>query len=272
MAHERKGVVTFRGNPVTLSGPEIKVGQSAPDFSAIDTSLGTAKLADARGKVLILSSVPSLDTPVCDTETRRFNDEAGKLGDVEVWTISMDLPFAQKRWCAGAGITHVKTLSDFREREFGQKYGVLVKDGPLAGVDARAVFVVAKDGKVAHAEYVKEITTERTTRPRWRRRRRPRAVRSRVDGARAPSPADRTGQEGSLKQCQLLCDTWSGIHLEYGETHHWMSWHTATKWLDGPVCFLARHRPRGGAPRLEHAAFEHQQNRLGGPNGIRTRV
>jgi thioredoxin-dependent peroxiredoxin len=160
MADERKGVVTFRGNPVTLSGPEIKVGQSAPDFSAIDTSLGTAKLADARGKVLILSSVPSLDTPVCDTETRRFNEEAAKLGDVEVWTISMDLPFAQKRWCGAAGITHVKTLSDFREREFGQKYGVLVKDGPLAGVDTRAVFVVAKDGKVAHAEYVKEITTE----------------------------------------------------------------------------------------------------------------
>ena len=159
MADERKGVVTFRGNPVTLSGPEIEVGQSAPDFSAIDTSLGTAKLADARGKVLILSSVPSLDTPVCDTETRRFNDEAGKLGDVEVWTISMDLPFAQKRWCAGAGITHVKTLSDFRAREFGQKYGVLVTDGPLAGVDARAVFVVGKDGKITYAEYVPEVTS-----------------------------------------------------------------------------------------------------------------
>ena len=157
---ERQGAVTLRGNPMTLSGPEIKPGQAAPDFTAVDTSLASVKLSDARGKVLILSSVPSLDTPVCDTETRRFNDEAGKLGDVEVWTISMDLPFAQKRWCGAAGITHVKTLSDFRAREFGQKYGVLMTDGPLAGVYSRAVFVVAKDGKVAHAEYVKEITAE----------------------------------------------------------------------------------------------------------------
>ena len=160
MADERKSAVTFRGNPVTLSGPEITPGQPAPEFSAVDTSLGTVKLADVRGKVLILSSVPSLDTPVCDTETRRFNEEAGKFGDAEVWTISMDLPFAQKRWCGAAGITRVKTLSDFRDKEFGRSYGVLVKDGPLAGVDARAVFVVGKDGKIAYAEYVKEITTE----------------------------------------------------------------------------------------------------------------
>jgi len=160
MADDRKGAVTLKGNPVTLSGPEIKVGQSAPDFSAVDPSLATVKLGDARGKVLILSSVPSLDTPVCDTETRRFNQEADKLGDVEIWTISMDLPFAQKRWCGAAGITRVKTVSDFRDKEFGRSYGVLVKDGPLAGVDARAVFVVGKDGKVVHAEYVKEITTE----------------------------------------------------------------------------------------------------------------
>ena len=161
MADERKGAVTLKGTPVTLGGPEIKVGQSAPDFSAVDTSLGTVKLADARGKVLILASVPSLDTPVCDTETRRFNQEAEKLGgDVEVWTISMDLPFAQKRWCGAAGATRVKAMSDFRDKEFGRSYGVLVKDGPLAGVDARAVFVVGKDGKVTHVEYVKEITTE----------------------------------------------------------------------------------------------------------------
>ena len=160
MADERKGVVTLRGNPVTLSGPEIKVGQSAPDFSAIDTSLGTAKLADARGKVLILSSVPSLDTPVCDTETRRFNDEAGKLGDVEVWTISMDLPFAQKRWCSTTAVRHVKTLSDFRDRSFASRYGVAIQDGPLAGLNARAVFVVGKNGKIQHVEYVSDITKE----------------------------------------------------------------------------------------------------------------
>ena len=127
----------------------------------MDNSLAPVKLSDAKGKVLILSAVPSLDTPVCDTETRRFNVEAGKLpGGVEVWTISMDLPFAQKRWCGAAGATAVKTLSDFRERAFAPAYGTLVKDGPLAGLSARAVFVVGKDGKVAHAEYVKDITQE----------------------------------------------------------------------------------------------------------------
>jgi thiol peroxidase len=161
MPESRANAVTLRGNPVTLVGPEIKAGQPAPDFTAVDNSLAPVKLSDAKGKVLILSAVPSLDTPVCDTETRRFNTEAGKLpGGVEVWTISMDLPFAQKRWCGAAGITHVKTLSDFRDRSFAQSYGVLIKDGPLAGLTARAVFVVGKDGKVRHVEYVKEITSE----------------------------------------------------------------------------------------------------------------
>ena len=127
----------------------------------MDNALAPVKLSDAKGKVLILSAVPSLDTPVCDTEPRRFNTEAGKLsGGVEVWTISMDLPFAQKRWCGAAGATAVKTLSDFRERAFAPAYGTLVKDGPLAGLSARAVFVVGKDGKIAHAEYVKDITQE----------------------------------------------------------------------------------------------------------------
>jgi thiol peroxidase len=153
--------VTLRGNPVTLTGNEIKPGADAPDFTATDNGLQPVKLSAARGKVVILSAVPSLDTPVCDTETRRFNEEAGKLGGgVEVWTVSMDLPFAQKRWCGAAGVSNVKTLSDFRERSFAQSYGVLVKDGPLSGLTARAVFVVGKDGKVKHAEYVKEISTE----------------------------------------------------------------------------------------------------------------
>jgi len=160
MAEERRGAVTFKGNPVTLSGPEVRTGQAAPSFAAVDVSLQPVKLADGRGKVVILSSVPSLDTPVCDTETRRFNQEVAKLGGVEVWTISMDLPFAQKRWCAAAGASAVKTLSDFRERSFAPAYGTLVKDGPLAGLSARAVFVVGKDGKVAHAEYVKDISQE----------------------------------------------------------------------------------------------------------------
>jgi thiol peroxidase len=161
MPEERTGVVTFKGNPVTLSGPQIRAGQAAPDFSAVDNGLQTIRLSDSPGKVLILSSVPSLDTPVCDTETRRFNQEASKLGDdVEVWTISMDLPFAQKRWCGAADINRVRTVSDFRDRSFGQSYGVLIKDTALAGITARAVFVVGKDGKIKHAEYVKEIASE----------------------------------------------------------------------------------------------------------------
>lgn len=136
---DRAGAVMFKGNPITLGGPEIKPGSDAPDSTALDNGL----------------------QPVCDTETRRFNQEAGKLGaNVEVWTVSMDLPFAQKRWCGAAGATAVKTLSDFRDRSFAQSYGVLVKEGPLAGLTARAVFVVGKDGKVKHAEYVREITTE----------------------------------------------------------------------------------------------------------------
>jgi thiol peroxidase len=159
MAAERK--VTLRGNPFSLAGSEVKVGQDAPDFTALDNNLQPVRLSDAKGKVIILSSVPSLDTPVCDTETRKFNEQATQLGSgIEVWTISMDLPFAQKRWCGAAGVDRVKTLSDFRERTFGQNYGVLLKDGPLAGVDARAVFVVGKDGKVKHVEYVQEVANE----------------------------------------------------------------------------------------------------------------
>ena len=153
--------VTLKGNPVTLGGSEVKAGQAAPDFTAVDNGLQPVKLSGAKGKVVILSAVPSLETPVCDTETRRFNQEAAGLGGgVEIWTISMDLPFAQKRWCGAAGVTAVKTLSDFRERSFAPAYGVLVKDGPLAGLTARAVFVVGKDGTVKHAEYVKDITQE----------------------------------------------------------------------------------------------------------------
>jgi thiol peroxidase len=125
-----------KGNPITLGGPEIKPGSDAPDFTALDNGLQPVKLSQAKGKVIVLSAVPSLDTPVGDTETRKFNQEAGKLGaNVEVWTVSMD-------------------------RSFAQNYGVLVKAGPLAGLSARAVFVVGKDGKVKHAEYVREITTE----------------------------------------------------------------------------------------------------------------
>lgn len=157
MAH----TVNFKGTPVALGGSEVKVGQDAPDFAVADNGLAAVRLADNRGKVIVLSAVPSLDTPVCDKETRRFNEEAGKLGGgIEIWTISMDLPFAQKRWCGAAGVSAVKTLSDFRDRAFAQNYGLLVKEGPLSGLAARAVFVVGKDGKVRHAEYVNDITSE----------------------------------------------------------------------------------------------------------------
>lgn len=161
MADMRAGAVNFKGNPIGLGGPEVKVGQDAPDFTAVDNGLQPVKLSASKGKVVILSAVPSLETPVCDMETRKFNEEAGKLGgNVEVWTISMDLPFTQKKWCGAAGVASVKTLSDFRDHSFSQNYGVMVKEGPLTGLTARAVFVVGKDGKVKHAEYVKEITSE----------------------------------------------------------------------------------------------------------------
>src|SRR5438067_10840702 len=158
MAQERKAAVTLRGNPLTLAGPEIKAGQTAPDFSAVTTDLKEVRLSDARGKVIVLSSVPSLDTPTCDTETRRFNQEAAGLGEgVEVWTISMDLPFAQKRWCGAAGVDRVKTASDYKTGSFGQALGVLEPGRRLL---ARAVFVVDKDDTVKHVEYVPVISDE----------------------------------------------------------------------------------------------------------------
>jgi thioredoxin-dependent peroxiredoxin len=155
--NERKGVVTFKGGALTLLGSAIKEGDSAPDFTVLNQDLAQVKLASAKGKVLIISSVPSVDTPVCDAQTRRFNQEASKLGNkVEVWTISMDLPFAQKRFCAAAGIDRVFLLSDYKEASFGLAFGCLIKELRLL---ARAVFVLDKTGKVAHSEYVPEVTT-----------------------------------------------------------------------------------------------------------------
>ena len=155
---ERDGLVTMKGNPITLMGAELQVGDRAPDFVATDNDLHSVSFDSFRGKICILSSVPSLDTPVCDMETRRFNDEAGRLGDnVEIITISMDLPFAQKRWCGAAGVDRVQTLSDHRDAAFGQAYGVLVKGLRLL---ARAVFVVDKQGTIRYMELVKEIASE----------------------------------------------------------------------------------------------------------------
>jgi thiol peroxidase len=155
---ERPGAVTMRGNPLTLVGYEVKTGDKAPDFEVIDNGLSPVRLSSYLGRVVVNSSVPSLDTPVCDMETRRFNQEAGTLGEkVVVLTISMDLPFAQKRWCGAAGATHVVTLSDHRDASFGMSYGMLIKELRLL---ARAVFVVDKRGIVRHLELVEEIANE----------------------------------------------------------------------------------------------------------------
>ena len=156
--NERAGIVTMKGNPLTLLGDEPKVGEAAPDFEVLDNNLSPVKFSSFRGKVSIISTVPSLDTPVCDMETRRFNDEAGKLGaDVNILTISMDLPFAQKRWCGAAGVDKVITLSDHREASFGKAYGVLIKELRLL---ARAVFVVDREGTIQYIQFVNEMTEE----------------------------------------------------------------------------------------------------------------
>ena len=158
MANERKNVVTMKGNPVTLVGPELKAGDKAPDFAVLANDLSPVTLADTQGKVRLIASVPSLDTAVCDQETRRFNQEAAALGDkVVVLTVSMDLPFAQKRWCGAAGINKVVTLSDHRDAAFGKAYGVLIKGLRLL---ARAVMVVDREGKIRYFQLVKEITEE----------------------------------------------------------------------------------------------------------------
>ena len=155
---ERTGRVTLAGNPFTLVGEEVKVGDRAPDFHLLDNDLKTVDLTSFTGKICLISSVPSLDTPVCDMETRRFNEEAANLGsDVAILTISTDLPFAQKRWCGAAGVDKVVTLSDHRDVAFGEAYGVLIKELRLL---ARAVFVVDKEGVIRYIQLVKEIAEE----------------------------------------------------------------------------------------------------------------
>lgn len=151
---ERAGAVTLRGNPLTLVGPEIKPGEKAPDFTVLANDLTPFQFSSASGKVRIISSVPSLDTPVCDAQTRRFNEEAANLPGVEIITVSMDLPFAQKRWCGAAGVDRVKCYSDHRDASFATAYGTLIKELRLT---SRAIFVVDKDDVVRHVEYVKEI-------------------------------------------------------------------------------------------------------------------
>lgn len=155
---ERAGAITIHGNPLTLVGAEIGVGDDAPDVELLDNGLNPVTLSSLKGKVAVLVTVPSLDTPVCDVETRRFNKEAAALGDgVAIRVISTDLPFAQKRWCGAAGVEAVQTLSDHRDTAFGQAYGVLIKELRLL---ARAIFVVDQDGDVQYVQLVGEVTDE----------------------------------------------------------------------------------------------------------------
>ena len=155
---ERVGIVAMRGNPLTLVGEEVKVNDEAPDFVALANDLSPVTFSSFRGKVCVLSSVPSLDTPVCNAQTRRLDREAERLGaDLAVLTISMDLPFAQKRWSDAAGMNRVQTLSDHRDVSFGASYGLLIKELRLL---ARALLVVDRDGTIRYIQLVKEITEE----------------------------------------------------------------------------------------------------------------
>jgi len=154
MSIERPGAVTLKGGPLTLIGPELKVGDQAPDFEVVDKELKPVTLGDTGNGVRIFSVVPSIDTPVCDTQTRRFNQEAADLPGVQIYTISMDLPFAQSRWCAATGVERITMLSDHVGGDFGRKFGTLIKELRL---DARAIFVLDGAGILQHVEYVREV-------------------------------------------------------------------------------------------------------------------
>jgi len=158
MATERPQAITLKGNPMTLLGEELKVGDAAPAFSLKAVDMSDKTLADYAGKVKIIATVPSLDTPVCDVETKRFNTEAASLGDdIVILTVSVDLPMAQKRWCGAAGVEAVETLSDFKDHAFGVDYGVRIKE---IGLLARQIIVVDKDDKVAYVQLVGEVAEE----------------------------------------------------------------------------------------------------------------
>ena len=151
---ERPGATTLKGNPLTLIGPELKPGDAAPDFTVTDGSLKPVSLKDTGNHVRIISVVPSLDTPVCDAQTKKFNEAAAGLPGVDILTVSMDLPFAQKRWCGAFGVDNVKMLSDHKDASFGSNYGTLIKE---LRIESRAIFVLDSDNKIRHAEYVKEV-------------------------------------------------------------------------------------------------------------------
>jgi thiol peroxidase len=160
MAEARKGEVTMKGNPVDLVGPRLKVGDAAPDFTCVDTNLSPVSLKQTGGKVRLFNVVPSLDTPVCSIQTRKFSEEINALGDkVDAFTISLDLPFAMKRFCSDNNIANLVNLSDAHNHSFGEHYGVLISSLPIQLL-ARAIFVVDAQNKITHVELVPEIATE----------------------------------------------------------------------------------------------------------------
>ena len=148
--------ITFNGDPVTLVGEQVKVGDTAPDFLVVDNTLKDLTLSDTKGKRIFVT-VPSLDTSVCDMEVRKFNDEASKLEDVTVYVVSMDLPFAQVRWCGNAGVDRVKTVSDYKQKSFGKNYGALIEEFCFL---TRAIFVVDENNKITYVEYCKDVINE----------------------------------------------------------------------------------------------------------------
>ena len=157
---KRAAAVTFKGNPMTLAGPQLKPGDAAPDFTCANSAATTVSLKDTPGKARMFSVVPSLDTPVCSMQTRTFDKGLAELGDkVACYTVSLDTPFAQKRFCSDADVKNMQTLSDQHDGSFGKNYGVLL-EGLAVPLLARAVFVVDKGGKLTHVEYVGEVTDE----------------------------------------------------------------------------------------------------------------
>lgn len=160
MAETRKGEVTFKGNPVELVGPKLNVGDQAPDFTCVGAGLAVVSLADTAGKARLFNVIPSLDTPVCNVQTRKFSEELQALGDkVAAYSVSLDLPFAQQRWCTDAKVENVKNLSDVRDQSFGKNYGVLIQGLPIPLL-ARAVIVVDPSNTIRHIEIVPEIAQE----------------------------------------------------------------------------------------------------------------
>ena len=157
---KRIGATKLKGGPVDLKGRALRVGDDAPDFNLQDNGLADVTLASSAGKTRIIATIPSLDTPVCHLEAKRFNEDAKKLTNVEVLVVSMDLPFGAKRWCGAEGVETVKTLSAHRCNDFGSDYGVLISGGPLDRCLARAIFVVNPAGKITHVEYVSEIAEQ----------------------------------------------------------------------------------------------------------------